>query len=204
MRTLLLVLRHQLDRNAPLLNDADPAHDAVVMTEADVNRGRYPEHKQRLALGFAAMRHFRDDLRSRGFTVHYEPADVEQPSESAPAFLRRQIESHAPEQVHVTEPGRHGLRSSIAEVCEETGCPLTVHADTHFLTSHDTFEDWAEGRKELTLEYFYRERRREHNVLVTDDGKPVGGDWNFDEANREAFGGDGPGMIPEGPTFGGP
>jgi len=39
-------------------------------------------------------------------------------------------------------------------------------------------------------------------VLVTDDGDPVGGDWNFDDENREAFGADGPGMIPEGPSFG--
>ena len=201
MRTLILVLRDQLDRNAAVLNDADPAQDAVAMTEADVHRGRYPEHKQRLALGFAAMRHFRDDLRERGFNVHYEPADAAEPSGDVAAFLRRQIETHAPTQVHVTEPGRHDLRDTIEQVCAETGCDLTVHADTHFLSSHDTFADWAEGRKELTLEYFYRERRREHDVLVTDDGDPVGGSWNFDESNRESFGSDGPGMIPDGPTF---
>jgi deoxyribodipyrimidine photolyase-related protein len=38
-------------------------------------------------------------------------------------------------------------------------------------------------------------------VLLTDDGDPVGGDWNFDDQNREAFGADGPGMIPDGPSF---
>ena len=201
MKTLVLILRDQLSRHATALDDLDPETDAVAMTEADVNRGRYPEHKQRLALGLAAMRHVRNDLRARGLTVHYEPIDAENRSDGPAAFLRRQIEAHQPEQVRITEPGRYELLEAIEQVCEDAGVGCTVHADDHFLVTHETFEDWAEGRKELTLEYFYREQRRAYDVLVTDDGDPVGGDWNFDDENREAFGANGPGLVPEGPTF---
>ena len=201
MKTLVLILRDQLSRHATALDDLDPETDAVAMTEADVNRGRYPEHKQRLALGLAAMRHVRNDLRARGLTVHYEPIDAENRSDGPAAFLRRQIEAHQPEQVRITEPGRYELLEAIEQVCDDAGVGCTVHADDHFLVTHETFEDWAEGRKELTLEYFYREQRRAYDVLVTDDGDPVGGDWNFDDENREAFGADGPGLVPEGPTF---
>jgi len=201
MRTLVLVLRDQLDRNAAVFDDVDPSHDAVAMTETDVNRGRFPDHKQRLALGWAAMRHFRDDLRERGWTVHYQSADAPNTADGAPDFLRRQIAEHHPERVAVTEPGRVELLRAIEQVCDEAGVECAVHADDHFLATHDTFEQWAEGRKELTLEYFYRERRREYDVLVTDDGDPVGGDWNYDDENRESFGADGPGLIPEGPAF---
>ena len=201
MRNLLLILRDQLDRDAAVLRNADPAHDAVAMTEADVGRGGFPEHKQRLALGWAAMRHFRDDLQKAGWTVHYESVDAGEVSDGAPAFLRNQIEAHEPERVHLTEPGRHGLLQALTAVCDDMGVDLQVHADDHFLVTHREFEQWAEGRKELTLEYFYREQRRRYNVLVTDEGDPVGGEWNFDDANRESFGADGPGMIPEGPSF---
>jgi deoxyribodipyrimidine photolyase-related protein len=201
MRTLILILRDQLARDAAVFDDADPAHAAVAMTEADANRGRFPEHKQRLALGWAAMRHVRDDLRERGWTVHYESADAPDRSEGVPDFLRRQLAEHQPERVVVTEPGRYNLLEAIEEVCKEAGVSLEVHADDHFLATHDTFEQWAEGRKELTLEYFYREQRRAHDVLLTDDGDPVGGEWNFDDNNRESFGADGPGMVPEGPSF---
>jgi len=201
MSTLALVLRDQLDRTATVLDALDPSRDAVAMTEADVDRGRFPDHKQRLALGWAAMRHFRDDLREQGWTVHYQPADAPDRADDAPDFLRQQIAEHQPERVAVTEPGRFEVLEAIEQVCGEAGVECTVHADDHFLATHDTFDQWAEGRKELTLEYFYRERRREYDVLVTDDGDPVGGDWNYDDDNQESFGADGPGMIPDGPTF---
>jgi deoxyribodipyrimidine photolyase-related protein len=201
MNTLALVLRDQLDRTATVLDALDPSRDAVAMTEADVDRGRFPDHKQRLALGWAAMRHFRDDLRERGWTVHYQPADTPDRADDALDFLRQQIAVHQPERVAITEPGRYELLTAIEQVCEEAGVECTVHDDEHFLATHDTFEQWAEDRKELTLEYFYRERRREYDVLVTEDGDPVGGEWNFDDENRESFGADGPGMIPEGPSF---
>ncbi|MFP4228662.1 MAG: cryptochrome/photolyase family protein, partial [Salinivenus sp.] len=201
MRTLILVLRDQLDRTAAILRDADPARDAVVMTEADVGRGRFPEHKQRLALGWAAMRHFRDDLRDAGWTVHYQAIDAHNTADDAPDYLRQQVQAHNPERVRVTEPGRHELLDEIESICDGAGVECHMHADDHFLATHRDFEQWADGRKVLTLEYFYREQRRRYDVLLTDDGDPVGGDWNFDDDNRESFGADGPGMVPEGPSF---
>ena len=201
MRTLILVLSDQLDRTAEVLETADPVRDAVCMTESDVDRGPSPKHKQRQALCLAAMRHFRDDLRAREWAVHYQTLDEPDGAAGAPDFLRRQITEHQPDRVAVTEPGRYGLFRSLEDVCAERGVPLSVHPDTHFLVTHDAFEEWAEGRKELTLEYFYREQRRAYDVLLTDDGKPVGGSWNFDDENRAAFGADGPGMIPHEPAF---
>jgi len=201
MNTLLLVLRDQLSRSSAALEALDPARDAVAMTEADVHRGPFPEHKQRLALGWAAMRHFRDDLRAQGYPVHYEPIDAADRSDGAAAFLRRRIERHRPSQVRLIEPGRAALRNALVDVCEETGVSVEVWADDHFLVTHRDFEAWADGRKQLTLEYFYREQRRRHDVLMTEDGEPVGGEWNYDDENREAFGPEGPGLLPDGPPF---
>jgi len=169
MHTLLLVLRDQLDRDAAVLRRADPSRDAVVMTEADVRRGRYPEHKQRLALGWAAMHHFRDDLRGRGWRVDYQAIDDGPVADDAASFLQDRIEAHDPDRVWMTEPGRAGLLNDLTQACNEADVELRVHADAHFLTTHRDFEQWAEGRKELTLEYFYREQRRAYDVLLTDD-----------------------------------
>jgi deoxyribodipyrimidine photolyase-related protein len=201
MRTLVFLLRDQLDRSATVLDDLDPAQDAVAMTEADTNRGRYTEHVQQLVLGLSAMRHVRNDLRERGLTVHYQTADADAVAEDAADFLRQQVADHQPERVAITEPGRLGLLDDLQAVCDAAGVPLDVHADNHFLVTHDTFEQWADGRKELTMEYFYREQRRAYDVLLTEDGDPVGGDWNFDDDNRESFGADGPGMTPDPITF---
>lgn len=48
----------------------------------------------------------------------------------------------------------------------------------------DGFKQFAEGRKELIMETYYRRLRRRENVLM-DGAKPVEGRWNFDADNRE-------------------
>ena len=51
-------------------------------------------------------------------------------------------------------------------------------------------------RKQLRLEYWYRDLRKRTGLLM-DKGKPVGGEWNFDADNRGAFDKRGPGFLPE-------
>ena len=55
--------------------------------------------------------------------------------------------------------------------------------DDHFLTARADFAKWAQGRRTLLMEDFYRWQRRRLDVLM-DAGKPVGGAWNFDADNR--------------------
>jgi deoxyribodipyrimidine photolyase-related protein len=51
------------------------------------------------------------------------------------------------------------------------------------------------------MEYFYREQRKRFRVLM-DGAQPLGGQWNYDADNREAFGPDGPGFdLPRPPRF---
>ena len=186
-RRLILVLRDQLNPDATLLREADPERDAIAMTEAPYGSQRFPEHKQRLALCFSAMRHFRDARRSDGFSVHYQPADADDCAEDVADFLRQQIDAHEPERVVLTEPGRYGALQRLQAVADAAGVPLDVQADDHFLCTHRRFEAWADGRSSLTMEYFYRMMRKEYNVLLDDNDEPVGGEWNYDDQNRESF-----------------
>jgi deoxyribodipyrimidine photolyase-related protein len=190
MRTLVFVLGDQLSLDAPALRAADPAQDVVCMAEVADEVQRYPNHRQRVVLFFSAMRHFRDRLRERGFLVHYQTLS-EEGADSLPAFFRQQIEAHAPERAALTEPGRYDLREALREVAEDARVPITVCEDDHFLCTHDEFAGWVDGRKQLTMEYFYRELRQRYGVLMDGDA-PAGGDWNYDKENREAFRSDGP------------
>lgn len=64
------------------------------------------------------------------------------------------------------------------------GIPVEIRPDDRFLATHREFEQWAEDRKELRMEFFYREMRRKTDLLM-DGGKPVGGQWNYDHDNRK-------------------
>ncbi|MEM6557149.1 MAG: cryptochrome/photolyase family protein, partial [Pseudomonadota bacterium] len=48
---------------------------------------------------------------------------------------------------------------------------------------------WASGRKQLRMEYFYREMRRKTGLLMESD-QPAGGKWNYDSENRKPAKGD--------------
>jgi deoxyribodipyrimidine photolyase-related protein len=71
------------------------------------------------------------------------------------------------------------------------GVELEIRPDRHFLCSREEFIRHAEGRKQLRMEFFYREMRRQHRVLMDGD-EPAGGAWNFDAQNRASFGKEGP------------
>ncbi|NBC15975.1 MAG: cryptochrome/photolyase family protein, partial [Bacteroidetes bacterium] len=194
-RSLVLILEDQLAREAASLRDADPERDVLVMGELDDEARRLPFHKQRLVLLWSAMRHFRDELRDRGWTVDYTQVDEGGAPASYSALLQATIDRHQPERIVTMRPHDYRLLGEIRDAAEAVGVPLDVREDDHFLSTPDDFAEWAEGRKRLTMEYFYREMRREYGVLLTDSGDPEGGDWNFDKENRERFSRDGPGMI---------
>ncbi len=85
----------------------------------------------------------------------------------------------------MTAPGDWRVWQSLKAVAEGAGLALEVCEDRHFYTSVRDFAAHAKGRKALRLEYFYRELRQRHDVLMV-DGQPEGGQWNFDADNRES------------------
>ena len=115
-------------------------------------------------------------------------------SETLAAALGDAIERLSPERLAVVQPGDWRALDSLKRVANEHGLDLRVLDDTHFYTTPADFARHAEGRKQVRLEYFYRELRKRFDVLM-DGGQPTGGTWNFDKENRGSFGKTGPGKV---------
>jgi deoxyribodipyrimidine photolyase-related protein len=95
----------------------------------------------------------------------------------------------------MTAPGDWRVLQSLRAVAAQHALALDLRDDTHFFSTVREFAAHAQGRKQLRLEYWYRELRHKHAILM--DGKePVGGQWNFDADNRESFGKAGPQDVP--------
>jgi deoxyribodipyrimidine photolyase-related protein len=103
----------------------------------------------------------------------------------------RRGQEHDTTRVHATMPGEWRL----IEALDDAPLEVTLLEDDRFVASHAEFDDWAEGRKELRMEYFYREMRRKTGLLMEGE-KPVEGKWNFDHDNRKP--------APDEVDFGGP
>jgi deoxyribodipyrimidine photolyase-related protein len=191
-RTLLVILGDQLDRDMPILSELDNERDAVLMMEVRDEAEHVPSHKKRTALFLSAMRHFAVELVDKGHRVRYVKLDDDANTQSFAGELRRAAKTLSPERIVVTEPGEHRVRRVIDEFADEFTSgggdrSFDVLPDEHFFVPLDEFADWAEGRKSMIMEFFYREQRKKTGYLMEAPKKPAGGTWNFDKENREAF-----------------
>ncbi|MCB1800149.1 MAG: cryptochrome/photolyase family protein [Gammaproteobacteria bacterium] len=196
---LYLIFGDQLDRRSPALRECRKSVDRVLMIESREESQRIWSHKARSALFIAAMRHHRDWLREKGYRVDY----VELDDEAAASFdqaLSTALQHRQPDWLTMVEPGEFEVRNLVAAACDNADVALRVLDDPHFLCSTREFAEWRSGRKVLVMEHFYRHMRKRLDLLM-EDGKPVGGEWNFDRKNRRPFGRKGPGILPELPRF---
>ena len=194
MRHLVLILGDQLDPDAPALNGFDPLQDGVLMVETDAEASGVWSHKARIALFVAAMRHYRDDLVSRGIPVDYSTLGSSR-SRPIAAVLADRLAKLRPERVVVCEPGEYRFLKDLQDACAAASVALEVRPDTHFLISRQEFAQWAGAKKTLRMEMFYRHMRKRTGILMVAD-LPEGGAWNFDVDNRGAFPKSGPGPVP--------
>jgi deoxyribodipyrimidine photolyase-related protein len=194
VRHLVVVLGDQLDLDSAALTDIDPARDAVWMAEVAHEADVVWSGKPRIALFLAAMRHFRDALRARGLRVEYRALGSHDHN-TLEAALSDDLARLRPERVIAVQPGEWRLAQSLPQVCRDAGIPWSERPDLHFYATPAEFSEWAKGKRELRLEFFYRWLRKREDVLMA-DGQPVGGRWNFDTENRGVFGKTGPGLLP--------
>ena len=203
IRHLVLVLGDQLDLEASAFDGFDPDQDAVWMAEAHEESTHVWSSKQRIAVFLSAMRHFAQALSQAGRPLIYHRLDDKGATAGLNSLgekLCADLLSLKPQRVVMTAPGDWRVFQQLKAVVKAAGLKLEVCEDRHFFTTVSQFAAHAKGRKSLRLEYFYRELRQRHQILM-DEGKPAGGQWNFDADNREAFGPKGPGPLPSRAIF---
>jgi len=182
---IVFLLGDQLTPDFGALKAADKADAIVLMAEVGAEAEYAWHHKQKLVLVISAMRHFAAELRALGWTVDYVELTSPDNTHVLKDELARAVGRHKPAHVHIVEAAEWRLRSEQDSWQDVCGVPVTIHDDTRFIASHAEFKRWASGRKQWTMEFFYREMRRKTGLLLDVGGEPVGGKWNFDAENRK-------------------
>jgi len=200
VRNLVIVLGDQLDEESSALQGFDPAQDVVWMAEVDEESTHVWSAKQRIAVFLSAMRHFAEALRTQGLPLVYTRLDDADNRGTLPLELSKAVAQLQPTTLVLTAPGDWRVLQNLRDVAARHQVPLDLRDDTHFFSTVREFSAHARGRKQLRLEYWYRELRQRHGILM--DGRdPVGGQWNFDADNRESFGKAGPQSVPSPTRF---
>ncbi|MDO9709440.1 cryptochrome/photolyase family protein [Paracraurococcus lichenis] len=192
---LRVVLGDQCSRGLSALDGLDPARDVVLLAEVMGECTYVRHHKQKIVLVLSAMRHFARALAARGVKVDYIRLDDPANTGTLAGEVARAVARHAPEGIVCTFPGEWRVLQDMQGWEAMAGLPVEIREDSRFLCDLAWFRRWAQGRKQMRMEFFYREMRRATGLLM-EEGAPAGGAWNYDAANRRRLA---PGVAPPAP-----
>jgi deoxyribodipyrimidine photolyase-related protein len=182
---LILILGDQLSPNLSALSQGNKDTDTIFMCEVMEEATYVKHHKKKIALIFAAMRAFASDLHMQGWRVDYIALDHPENTGSFDSEVMRAIARWKPQHLFMTKASEYRVLEMQRRWFETVDCAVGLLDDDRFICPTWRFNDWADdGRKQLRMEFFYRDMRRLTGLLMDGD-KPVGGQWNFDHDNRK-------------------
>ena len=184
-KTLIPILGDQLSFALSSLEDQQQKDCILLLMEVGEETTYVKHHKAKITYILSAMRHHAKALSERGWTVDYIRLDDADNSGSFTGEIARALERHDIASIRVTEAGEWRVMAMVENWEDQFGVPVEIFPDTRFIATHQEFANWAAGKKQLRMEFFYREMRRKTGLLLDDDGKPAGGKWNYDSENRK-------------------
>ena len=174
----------QLSKNISSLKDCNKSEDSILICEVWNEATYVKHHKKKIAFLFSAMRHFAEELEDNGYRVLYTKLEDKQNSGSLKSEIARALKQQKYDQIVVTHPGEYRVEDDIKGWATDFSISVEIRVDDRFLCSTEDFALWAKGRKQLRMEYFYREMRKKYNLLM-EGNEPEGGQWNYDLKNRK-------------------
>ncbi|MBJ7263084.1 MAG: cryptochrome/photolyase family protein [Burkholderiaceae bacterium] len=186
--TLRLVLGDQLNPNHSWLAQVD-ASVVYVLMEVRQETDYVLHHAQKILAIFAAMRDFACQLRAAGHRVRYVKLDDFSNRQSITDNLEALVTHYRAQQVQWQFPDEWRLDKLLQDWSANQSFKCEPFDTEHFLTGRADLEELMGERKQWLMEHFYRHMRRRWNVLIAADGKPEGGQWNYDHDNRKPWSG---------------
>jgi deoxyribodipyrimidine photolyase-related protein len=183
MTNLLFIFNDQLSHSLHSLRLGKTDNSVIVFCEAHEEATYVKHHQKKIAFLWSAQRHFAQELAEKGLHVEYIKYDP-QTINSIEDALEKVIKKITPQQITITEPSEWRLLAKTQKWRQKFGIPVETLNDDRFLSSISEFKFWAQGKKQLRMEYFYRYMRKQYNILLNKDGTPTGDQWNYDFENR--------------------
>lgn len=181
-KTLRLILGDQLNARHSWFGAPDTSV-LYVMAELRQETDYVVHHRQKVLAFFAAMRNFAQALRETGHKLAYFTLDDSADYQDLPELLAQLIKREKVTCFEYQQPDEYRLDRQLKDFCNRLTIDNACVSGEHFLTERDAWQRYPNGR----MEYFYRALRKQYRVLIDDEQKPLGGQWNFDKDNREAL-----------------
>lgn len=186
MKILRLILGDQLNHKHSWFDD--PNDDVLYfMAEMQQETNYVNHHIQKVVAFFESMQNFAQWLTDRDHDVIYYTLDAKENKQNLPDNISNLIDKHKIEKFEYQLPDEYRLDKELEDFCKQLTIKTEVFDTEHFLTKRDDVAMFFKGKKQMTMEYFYRDMRKKYDIMMVSDNQPEGGKWNFDKSNRKKW-----------------
>jgi deoxyribodipyrimidine photolyase-related protein len=172
----VFILHDQLNLDAwpSWIRDEKPL---LIFMESAEKGNELPHHKKKAIYVLSSMRHFALECAEAGYPIHYHTT-------------KKHFDDGLSEILSVNEnlnitymiPSEWDSRERLQNVREEFRERVEEIPNNFFLADAEEYKERVKDG--WLMEYFYREMRKKTGYLMQGD-QPEGGEWNYDEQNRE-------------------
>lgn len=184
LKPTVWILGNQLVKDHPGLKytgrNGSEDRSLVLMIESRHLLEKHPWHPWKLTLVLSAMRHYADQLRQEGITVNYLQADT-----FLEGIQRHFREFQSDKLICMASTNYQGKKFQERFLPSKLDLPVEVLPNNQFLASKFNPYPGITPEKNIRQESFYRRLRRHFQILMDQDGQPLGGKWNYDAQNRQ-------------------
>ncbi len=184
-KTLRLILGDQLNLNHSWFNHADN-NVHYLMIEMKQESAYVKHHIQKVIGFFLAMRNFSEELKNLGHLVSYIHINEKEAGMALDQIVMNQVSSGNYDKFEYQLPDEYRLDQQLRLISERLNIEVDAVETEHFLTTRDFLEKFFHGKKTYLMESFYRQMRRDFDILM-EGSQPIQGRWNFDQENRSAL-----------------
>lgn len=186
---LRLILGDQLNHKHTWYDETS-ADVIYFMAEMRQETDYTTHHIQKVVAFFEGMLSFSNWLKDRGHKVIFYKLDNKSNTQSLTENLKNLIEAHNVTAFEYQLPDEYRLDKQLQDFCKTIAIQTKAFDTEHFLTTRDDLTTFFKGKKQLVMEYFYRDMRKKYDIMMVNDKDPEGGKWNFDQSNRKKWKGD--------------
>lgn len=184
-KTLRLILGDQLNYQHTWFKNPDE-QVTYLMMEIKPEATYVRHHIQKLIGFFLAMRAFADYMHTQGHSIRYFKIDDPDNQQSFDKNIQTLITQEGFEKFEYLLPDEYRLDQQLQKLSQSLGLPSEALDSEHFLSQRTDLAHFFAKKKSYLLESFYRQMRKDHNILM-DGGQPLTGKWNYDQENRKKY-----------------
>lgn len=183
---LRLVLGDQLNhQHTWYSHDKEDIH--YFMAEMRQETDYVTHHIQKIVAFFQSMRNFAKWLQEKQYGVTYFELNHEDNEQDLVLNLKKLIKEKKITKFEYQLPDEYRLDQQLKAFCKTLEIETEAFETEHFLTSRTDLRNFFKGKKQYTMEYFYRYMRKRYDIMMITKTDPEGGKWNFDQSNRKKW-----------------